>query len=99
MICFDLRLIQAHIFHGVKSLTSDLREMSEVSSSFLMAKKGIDAQRRKTTRHVEVFIYLILYSFFSSLAKGIGAALVPLMPSGNPGSATTQVRGSMKSTT
>ncbi|CAK9050758.1 unnamed protein product [Durusdinium trenchii] len=52
---------KAHIFHGVKSLTSDLREMSEVSSSFLMAKKGI------------------------------GAALVPLMPSGNPGSATTQV--------
>lgn len=53
---------QAHIFHGVKTLTSDLREMSEVSSSFLLAKKGI------------------------------GAALVPLMPSqGSQGSATTQV--------
>ena len=53
---------KAHIFHGVKTLTSDLREMSEVSSSFLLAKKGI------------------------------GAALVPLMPSqGSQGSATTQV--------
>jgi hypothetical protein len=50
---------EAHIFHGVKTLTSDLREMSEVSSSFLLSKKGI------------------------------GAALVPLMP--QQGSATTQV--------
>lgn len=50
---------KAHIFHGVKTLTSDLREMSEVSSSFLLSKKGI------------------------------GAALVPLMP--QQGSATTQV--------
>lgn len=51
---------KAHIFHGVKTLTSDLREMSELSSSFLLAKKGI------------------------------GSALVPLMPHAQ-GSATTQV--------
>ncbi|OLQ12894.1 hypothetical protein AK812_SmicGene3107 [Symbiodinium microadriaticum] len=34
---------KAHIFHGVKSLTSDIREMSEACSSFLLAKKGIGA--------------------------------------------------------
>ncbi|CAJ1424545.1 unnamed protein product, partial [Effrenium voratum] len=46
---------KAHIFHGVKTLTSDVREMSEAMSSFLLAKKGI------------------------------GAALVPVMPTGASG--------------
>ncbi|CAE8624135.1 unnamed protein product, partial [Polarella glacialis] len=35
---------KAHIFHGVKSLTShEVRDVSDACSSFLLSKKGVGA--------------------------------------------------------